>query len=134
MPSFWRRAFRKPESVDDYLGVWIPLDKAHNYSHSGKHGRTDLDEQDYVVDEDIEARLNEGDEDAALDDAGHETTKEENSEARGMLRTSAPEYSIEGLRAEMRKGRGGGPHGTWTSYESEFSRVLRAGQQVTTAP
>lgn len=110
------------ETVDSYLGVLVPLEKAHEYSHSAKEGKTEFEESDYVVDEDIEARLSAADRhDRARTDEidGLDDGKEyDGNEAQGMLQTDASEYTIEGLRAEMRKGQGGGPHGTWTSFES----------------
>lgn len=131
----WGTGSRR-ETVNDYLGVLVSLEQAHNYSHSSKKGRAQFDERDYVVDEDIEARLTDaeredGDARASTDEIdGLNSTKEEDSdEAQGMLKTHAGEYTIEGLRAEMRNGQGGGPHGTWTSYESELPRTRSMGAQ-----
>lgn len=125
-------AFRRHESVDDYEDVWIPLNQAHNYSHSAREGRSEYNEKDYVVDEDIERRLNQDDGDDNGDDVEAGTSKEaegdadadEQDEARGMLQGEsqgkADEYSVEGLRAAMTKGQGSGPHGRFTSAESEL--------------
>lgn len=81
-----------------------------------------------MVDEDIEARLSnaEREERGSSDEIDDlDAVKEEDdNEAQGMLQMNAAEYTIEGLRAETRKGQGGGPHGTWTSYESELPHLL----------
>lgn len=85
-----------PESVENYLGVVVPLEEAHLHSHSCRTGRTEFEERP-TPDED--------DDDDATKDA---------EERQGMLEMSAAEYSIEGLRKEVRKGKGES-----TDYESE---------------
>lgn len=121
MPA-WGLGFRRLETVDSYLGVLVPLEKAHKYSHSAKAGMAEFEDSDYVVDEDIEARLSAADryDRASTDeiDGLDDGKGNDENEAQGMLQMNAAEYTIEGLRAEMRKGQGGGPHGTWTSFES----------------
>lgn len=88
------------ESVHDYVGVLVPLDEAHLHGHSARCGKTEFEEahSDDVSDH--------GD-----DDAG----KDGDDEGAGMLEMSAAEYSIEGLRKEVRRGERGK---TWTEYES----------------
>jgi len=79
----------RAESVDSYSGVLVPLDEAHLHSHSARCGRTEFEELSAHSDE----------EDDPKDGAGDEGT--------GMLEMSAAEYSIEGLRKEVRRGGGG---------------------------
>lgn len=79
----------RTESVDSYSGVLVPLDQAHLHSHSARCGRTEFEELPAHGDE----------EDDPKDGAGDEGT--------GMLEMSAAEYSIEGLRKEVRRGGGG---------------------------
>lgn len=88
--------------MEDYAGVLVPLEEAHLHSHSARAGRVEFE----VRDEDRE------------DEAG--STKdgddgESESESQGMLMMNAAEYTVEGLRSEMRRGR----RGQWTDYESE---------------
>lgn len=105
----WRRGGglqRKPEHVDDYAGVLIPLDQAHLHSHSARCGRTEYEE--VPGDDDVDGDEDPKDRGGVADDEGT-----------GMLEMSAAEYSIQGLRKEVRKGAGG----TRSVYESRF--VLR---------
>lgn len=92
----WRLGSGYVESVDDYIGVLVPLEEAHLYSqaakaksasHGGKQEENEMD--------DLEMK----------------------EEREGMLGGDAAEYTIEGLRKEMREGR----RGQWTTYESESS-------------
>ncbi|ROV96286.1 hypothetical protein VMCG_07660 [Cytospora schulzeri] len=80
----WRSS--RPESVNDYTGVLIPLDQAHLHSHSARCGRMEYEE---VPDDDGEEE-----EDFTKDRAGEE------HEETGMLEMNAAEYSVEGLRRE----------------------------------
>lgn len=109
---------QRVESVHDYAGVLIPLEEAHLYSHSARSGRCEFEEapasedsSDVVYDADEEEataktrRGGDGD-----DDNDHEGT--------GMLQMSAAEYTIEGLRREVRKGERGKPS---SEYEREFA-------------
>ena len=89
---------RRAESVHDYAGVLISLDEAHLHSYSARSGRTEYEEP---PDED-----GDGDETEGLKDA--------ENEASGMLEMRACEYSIEGLRREVRRG----GKGEWSEYES----------------
>lgn len=92
-PFRWNR---QPESVDDYLGVLVPLEEAHHYSHSARSGKTEFET------------------DAGVD-ADEDDPKDGDNETQGMLHMRAAEYTIEGLRKEMRQGR----QGSWTTYESK---------------
>lgn len=83
------------ESVDDYIGVLVPLEEAHFFSASRRSGKTEFE--------------------TSHDEDGDEP-KTGDSESQGMLQMQAAEYTIDGLRKEMREGR----RGEWTTYESEF--------------
>jgi hypothetical protein len=102
-----RWGLRHVESVDDYLSVLIPLDKAHLYSHSAKQGRAGPASRS---------------EHAEVGDADEE--KDGENETSGMLHGHAGEYSIEGLRKEMRQGN----QGKWTSNESMLFQPLPGDQ------
>lgn len=95
----WRLGLGTMESVDDYTGVLVPLERAHLYSSSARAGRTEF-----------ETRNAEGFEDG-------DEIKLGDQESQGMLQMDAAEYTIEGLRKEMREGR----KGEWTTYESKWS-------------
>ena len=103
--------FRRKETVDDYIGVLIPLDKAHLYSHSAKHGKLNYE---HVNDADMEELLDD------VEMQEQQGKDDDENEMRGMLQTKASEYSIKGLRAETRRGQGSGRNGSWTPYESEW--------------
>jgi hypothetical protein len=92
------RLGRQPESVENYLGVLVPLEEAHHYSHSARTGRTEFEAADPEA----------GDDD-------DEAAKDVDNETQGMLHMRAAEYTIEGLRKETRQGR----QGDWTTYESK---------------
>ena len=93
-------------SVDQYKGVLVPLEQAHLHSHSARTGRTEFEEPP--------------DEAGAGDDDGDEEEgkglNDEETERTGMLEMRACEYSIEGLRREVRRG----GKGQWSEYESMF--------------
>jgi hypothetical protein len=114
----WRLPMSRIESVHDYTGVLVPLEEAHLHSHSARSGRCEFEEAGDgsedgrgVGDDDETARLNDPDE--AESDAG----KDSENEDTGMLQMDAAEYTIEGLRREVRKGERGR---VWTEYESEW--------------
>ena len=71
-------------SVHDYVGVLIPLEEAHLHSHSARSGRTEFE----VPPE---------------DEHGDGVGKDDENEGAGMLEMRACEYSIEGLRREVRR-------------------------------
>lgn len=107
----WRGGLgRKPEHVNDYTGVLIPLDQAHLHSHSARCGRTEYEEVPGEDGDDVD-----GDDDPK--DRGGRGRGGDEDEGTGMLEMSAAEYSIEGLRKEVRKGAGG----TRSVYESTSS-------------
>lgn len=87
----------RTESVDSYSEVLIPLDQAHLHSHSARCGRTEYEELPSHGDDDDDPK----------DSVGDEGT--------GMLEMSAAEYSIEGLRKEVRRG----GSGMRSDYESQ---------------
>jgi hypothetical protein len=79
--------------------VLVSLEEAHLYSHSARTGRTEFEEHP--------------------DDRGQHDgdvgKQDDETEGTGMLEMNATEYSIAGLRNEVRKG----ARGKWTDYESK---------------
>ncbi|KAL7799013.1 MFS general substrate transporter [Trichoderma ceciliae] len=104
----WRFGLGRTESVDHYDGVLISLEEAHLHSHSARVGRVEFEAQDESAD---------GDDDvgSAKDDQGE-----------GMLLMNAAEYTIEGLRAQMRQGK----RGEWTDYELKSKLINKAIQDI----
>ena len=103
LPLPWRQA----DSAADYSAVVVPLEEAHQHSHAYRlRSRSDPEGQ---LDEDA------FDDEGGVDKGGHD-------EGTAMLMTSSapPEYSIEGLRREVRRG---GKGEKWTAYESEQPRL-----------
>lgn len=101
--SFRMRTFRRgrTEEADDYAGVLIPLTEAHLHSHSARIGRCEFES------------LPQDDE----EDADDAASKDSERESQGMLEEMTPaEYTIEGLRREVKRG----GKGQWTDYECEF--------------
>lgn len=100
-PWPWRRA----DTAADYTAVVVPLDEAHQHSHSYRlRPRPETEGQ---LDDDAF-----GEDDAAIDkDADDEDT------TMLVMSSAVPEYSIEGLRREVRRGR---REENWTAYESEW--------------
>ncbi|KAG7146303.1 MFS siderochrome iron transporter 1 like protein [Verticillium longisporum] len=94
------------KSVDDYLGVVVPLEEAHLHSHSARTGRTEFEDPPSPGDE-----------------AGDAPKDREESE--GMLEMSAAEYSVEGLRREVRAGKGDS-----TDYEMRSKLINKAIQDI----
>ncbi|KAK6076749.1 sugar transporter [Seiridium cupressi] len=117
----------RTESVHDYVGVLVPLEEAHLHSHSARTGKCEFEEP---RDEESEGLVN--DEEADKDG--------DHGEGTGMLQMSAAEYTIEGLKREVRKGERGGASsdyewhifnatitfrririfGTWAAYASSW--------------
>lgn len=97
----WRlgRSAGTPQRPVDYSDVVIPLDQAHLHSHSARCGRTEYEEVPH-----------------GEDDEDKDEHPKADGEHTGMLEMSAAEYSVEGLRKEVRRGAGG----TRSEYESEF--------------
>lgn len=100
-PSF----FGRHESVHDYVGVLIPLEEAYLHSHSARSGKSEFEE----------ARTSDDDPDFENESESGLPKDSENENA-GMLQMSAAEYTIEGLRREVRKSER--PH-QWSEYECE---------------
>ncbi len=109
MRAVWPGTFRT-ETVDNFAGVLIPLDQAHLHSHSARSGRTEFEEPP-----DDGTGGTGGGADGYEDD-DEEVGKDAENEGTGMLEMRACEYSIEGLRREVRRG----GEGQWTDYESRF--------------
>jgi hypothetical protein len=84
----------RTESVHDYIGVLVPLEEAHLHSHSARTGKCEFEE----------AREDENEDLVDGEGAGKDGDQDEGT---GMLQMSAAEYSIEGLRREVRKGERG---------------------------
>ncbi|CAM1501094.1 Fc.00g102560.m01.CDS01 [Cosmosporella sp. VM-42] len=101
----WHLGSGHVESVDDYTGVLVPLERAHIYSSSARAGKTEFEARD--DDEDLE----DGDE-----------PKPSDQENEGMLQMNAAEYTIEGLRREMREGH----KGQRTTYEIKSKLINKA--------
>ncbi|WYZ41790.1 hypothetical protein EsH8_V_000685 [Colletotrichum jinshuiense] len=98
----------QPESVSDYIGIVVPLEEAHLHSHSARTGKCEFEERPHPDDDDAE------------DDG------KDQSESAGMLEMSAAEYTIEGLRKEVRRGR----RGQWTEYELKSKLINKAIQDI----
>lgn len=101
----------RQESVHDYVGVLIPLEEAHLHSHSARSGRCEFEE------------ASAGSDDPDVDDDEPESgpPKDGDNEDTGMLQMSAAEYTIDGLRREVRRGQ---RRGRWTEYECELPSLL----------
>ncbi|EHK45090.1 uncharacterized protein TrAtP1_003311 [Trichoderma atroviride] len=104
----WQFRLGRTESVDNYDGVLISLEQAHLHSHSARVGRVEFETQDESADD-------EDDVGSAKDDQGE-----------GMLLMNAAEYTIEGLRAQMRQGK----RGEWTDYEIKSKLINKAIQDI----
>ena len=98
----------RSESVDDYPGVLVALEEAHLHSHTSRSRPiSDLDDG-------LPGPNGEG---------GHHHKDPADDEDTGMLLEmgTEPEYSIGGLRREVRRGNKGGEK--WTDYESEIMAI-----------
>ncbi|KAK0643068.1 hypothetical protein B0T16DRAFT_391661 [Cercophora newfieldiana] len=93
---------RRTESASSYPGVLVALEDAHLHSHTYRLRRRPgiAESPDEVTSEDDDS------EDVIKVDGEHEGT--------AMLEMSVPEYSVEGLRREVRRG---GKGEKWTDYE-----------------
>ncbi|KAG6318976.1 hypothetical protein E4U44_007347 [Claviceps purpurea] len=119
MPMMSLRAIgRRVESVHDYAGVLVPLEEAHLHGISARSDRTRSDSrrQDRRAD-DLESAAT-----AAAEGEEEEEMKNADSEAEAMLQMEEAEYTIDGLRAEMRQGR----QGRWTEYEVKSKLINKA--------
>ncbi|KAG6163088.1 hypothetical protein E4U10_006548 [Claviceps purpurea] len=120
MPMMSLRAIgRRVESVHDYAGVLVPLEEAHLHGISARSDRTRSDSrrQDRRAD-DLESAATA----AAEEEEEEEEMKNADSEAEAMLQMEEAEYTIDGLRAEMRQGR----QGRWTEYEVKSKLINKA--------
>ncbi|KXJ91019.1 major facilitator superfamily domain-containing protein [Microdochium bolleyi] len=116
----WR--FARQESVHDYAGVLVPLEEAHLHSHSARSGKTEFEEppdaagtQDYNP--------------IGVEEGSREPEdKDDEDEGTGMLQMSAAEYTIDGLRREVR--RGGERGQQWSSYELKSKLINKAIQDI----
>ncbi|KAI1211782.1 MFS general substrate transporter [Annulohypoxylon truncatum] len=108
------RVRRRQESVHDYIGVLVPLEEAHLHSHSARSGRSEFEE----------VRTSSDDPD---DEAESGLPKDGDSEHTGMLQMSAAEYTIEGLRREVRRGE---RRHQWTEYELKSKLINKAIQDI----
>ncbi|WQF88914.1 Putative major facilitator superfamily, MFS transporter superfamily [Colletotrichum destructivum] len=113
---FRRLVSDRPESVDNYVGVVVPLEEAHLHSHSARTGKCEFEERPSQDDSDGHVVENEDEDDDGKDQG----------ESAGMLEMSAAEYTIEGLRKEVRRGR----RGRWTEYELKSKLVNKAIQDI----
>ncbi|KAF9882267.1 hypothetical protein CkaCkLH20_00303 [Colletotrichum karsti] len=112
MASMLRAVFRRlmadePETLYSYPGVVVPLEEAHLHSHSARTGKCEFEERPG----------HDGEEDDEDKDQGEST---------GMLEMSAAEYTIEGLRKEVRRG----GRGQWTEYELKSKLINKAIQDI----
>ncbi|KAK8048968.1 sugar transporter [Apiospora phragmitis] len=110
----WTFLQYRPESVHDYAGVLVPLEEAHLHSHSARSGRTEFEERRNEEDDGADP-LMQGDDEADKD--------RESGEGTGMLQMSAAEYTIEGLRREVRQGERGR---VWSEYELKSKLINKA--------
>ncbi|KAK0758995.1 hypothetical protein N5P37_008482 [Trichoderma harzianum] len=106
----WRIGLGRTESVNNYEGVLVSLEEAHLHSHSARVGRVEFENQDESAGDDDDDDVN-----SVKDDQGE-----------GMLLMNAAEYTIEGLRAEMRQGK----RGQWTDYEIKSKLINKAIQDI----
>ncbi|KAL7622973.1 hypothetical protein AAE478_006652 [Parahypoxylon ruwenzoriense] len=107
------------ESVHDYAGVLIPLEEAHLHSHSARSGRSEFEE--------VSSRSRSSSEGLDLDDPEPGAPKDSDNESAGMLQMSAAEYTIEGLRREVRKGE---RRHQWSEYELKSKLINKAIQDI----
>ncbi|KAI8633697.1 sugar transporter [Xylariaceae sp. FL1651] len=120
MRRFLRSRLARRESVNDYIGVLVPLEEAHLHSHSARCGRTEFEE----------TRNSSGGANADFDDEETElgaAFKHGDNEDTGMLQMDAAEYTIEGLRRDVRRGE---PGRRWTEYELKSKLINKAIQDI----
>ncbi|KAI1081203.1 membrane transporter [Whalleya microplaca] len=116
--EFLSSRFRRQESVHDYVGVLVPLEQAHLHSHSARTGKCEFEERRASHDAD----------DEDVDEArGSQAAKDSDNEDTGMLQMSAAEYTIEGLRREVRKGERGRQ---CSEYELKSKLINKAIQDI----
>ncbi|KAI1745175.1 sugar transporter [Xylaria scruposa] len=123
MKRFLRSRFARKESVHDYIGVLVPLEEAHFHSHSARCGKAEFEGRG-SDDGNANADLD-GDEDEET--ALGTSYKNSDNEGEGMLQMDAAEYTIEGLRRDVRKGE---PGRRWTEYELKSKLINKAIQDI----
>ncbi|KAK0728481.1 major facilitator superfamily domain-containing protein [Lasiosphaeria miniovina] len=113
---------RRTESVNDYSGVLVALEDAHVHSHSYRTGRRAFEAAASCTDghDDVDV---DGDD----DDGGGRGKAGDDHEGTAMLEMSVPEYSIQGLRMEVRRGAKGEK---WTAYEMKSKLINKAVQDI----
>ncbi|KAH6630920.1 major facilitator superfamily domain-containing protein [Chaetomium sp. MPI-SDFR-AT-0129] len=139
LPRTWRRS-----GPADYSSAIIPLDEAHKHSHAYRLRRprpsTSTNTTNDVPppeDEEDEARgrgVGSGG-DGVNDDVEGEEEEEDDEDKDGedgdttmlVMTGGAGEYSVEGLRREVRKGRRGEG---WTGYEMKSKLINKAIQDI----
>lgn len=112
----WSWLFSETTAID-YSSAVVPLDEAHRHSHSYRlRPRHESRERrgDGADDDDND----DDDDDDGADKDGDEGEEGEGDTAMLVMTDVAAEYSIEGLRREVRRGRRG--EDEWTAYESEY--------------
>ncbi|KAI1331888.1 sugar transporter [Xylariaceae sp. FL0255] len=118
--NFITSRFSRRESVQNYVGVLIPLEEAHLHSHSARCGKTEFEEEardgygNGQYDDDEETELG-------------ASSKHGDNEGTGMLQMDAAEYTIEGLRRDVRRGE---PGRRWTEYELKSKLINKAIQDI----
>ncbi|ERT03087.1 uncharacterized protein SPSK_08667 [Sporothrix schenckii 1099-18] len=140
-------------SVHDYANVLVPLEEAHDYSHAARTGRRSeyeappgeddshgVDDEDEDVESGSRTDLDNGErrkhtgKSRRVGPADDEEDEDDNeaSAASGMLPMRACEYSIEGLRREVRKSPDGSKEGPrrWTDYELKSKLINKAIQDI----
>jgi MFS family permease len=90
----------------------VPLEEAHLHSHSARVGRTEFEDAS---------------DDGASDGVDADDDGKDSDHEGGMLLMRAAEYSIEGLRREVRRG---GKGKTWTEYELKSKLINKAVQDI----
>ncbi|KOS20092.1 putative MFS-type transporter [Escovopsis weberi] len=119
----WRLGSGRTESVDYYAGVLVPLHEAHLYSHSARTGRVEFE---VLEDDDADDDPSSAKDSGSASGGGLGYDDDEADERRGMLSMDAAEYTIEGLRAQMRRGR----QSQWTDYEIKSKLINKAIQDI----
>ncbi|KAK4248779.1 major facilitator superfamily domain-containing protein [Corynascus novoguineensis] len=119
MPWTWRRS----ETALDYASAVIPLDEAHQHSHSYRL-RPRPESGRRLGDEGLDGA---NDDDVDDDDDGADKDGNEGDTAMLVMTSAAAEYSIEGLRKEVRRGRRGE---NWTAYEMKSKLINKAIQDI----
>ncbi|KAK4153606.1 hypothetical protein C8A00DRAFT_33626 [Chaetomidium leptoderma] len=110
LPWTWRRA----DTAADYASAVVPLDEAHHHSHSYRlRPRPDP-----------EGQL---DEEAAEEDSAAFKDGDDEDTTMLVMSNAAAEYSIEGLRSEVRRGK---REENWTAYEMKSKLINKAIQDI----